>query len=221
MPSTEIEDFKDFDWKILPKVDLLRKSSLPDSPGIYFISWGDELYYIGVATKSLKKRWAAHHRYNQSYNASENTAQIHYFAPDTSDLEDAGQWLEDVERQLIRSLRPILNRTKLVPGLPAPRPTAEEKFKVETFLAMTDFKRLLLWCEAENTSRAQLCVRALEEELALTEAQFMADLARRAADKGMTVEELEQQIYQEAGLSFGEASEVDSSLEPEDKASDS
>ena len=58
-------------FSTLPSLPLVQREALPDEPGIYFLFQGSTLRYIG-RTISLKKRWAAHHRWEQ-YSKSEET----------------------------------------------------------------------------------------------------------------------------------------------------
>jgi hypothetical protein len=46
----------------LPSVTLDRRQMLPRSPGVYFALARTEILYIGKSGKSIKNRWAAHHR---------------------------------------------------------------------------------------------------------------------------------------------------------------
>ncbi len=101
----------------------------------------------------------------------------------------------------------IKARIKSIPSIHlfvkmAPQKNVDEKVKVEMYLPMTTFKRLLLWCWIKGQSRAELCANTFAARAEANEAQFMADIARRAQDKGMTAAELEQQIYEQAGLRF-------------------
>lgn len=71
------------------------------------------------------------------------------------------------------------------------------------YVPMTTFKRLLLWGWIKGQSRAELCANTVAARAEANEVQFMADLDRRAKDKGVSAEDLERQIYQQAGLEFG------------------
>ena len=70
------------------------------------------------------------------------------------------------------------------------------------YVPMTTFKRLLLWGWIKGQSRAELCANTVAARAESNEAQFMADLGKRAKDKGISVEDLERQIYEHEGLKF-------------------
>ncbi len=91
------------------------------------------------------------------------------------------------------------------------RNNEDQKIKVEVHLSVTAFKMLLLRGWVTCQSRAELCAHMLSLALATNEEQFMGDLARRARDKGISVEELAGEIYKKAGLSFASGEEEASS----------
>lgn len=90
--------------------------------------------------------------------------------------------------------------------MPPRKNNEDQKIRIEMYVPMTTFKRLLLWGWIKGQSRAELCANTVAARAEANEAQFMADLEKRAKDKGMTIEELEQQIYRQAGLELGEES---------------
>lgn len=197
----EITD--DFNWKSLPKVALSEKKHLPHSPGIYFVAWNDKLQYIGITTKSLRYRWIQHHRYYQACNASSNSAEIYYLEPNNS--------LEDTERWLIKKLCPPLNGTTVPKVYSFDIPPKEnetkkiavnqdEKVKVEMYVSMKTYRQLLLWGWIKGKSPTKLCSDVITEEI--DKNSFMISLEKRARDKGITVERLEQHIYKQAGLNL-------------------
>lgn len=47
---------------LLPSVPIERRGELPDCPGIYFALFQGQILYIGMASKSIRRRWIGHHR---------------------------------------------------------------------------------------------------------------------------------------------------------------
>ena len=195
-----------FDWKNLPKVKLTEKNHLPDSPGIYFVAWSGRLQYIGIATKSLKSRWMSHHRYNQAYEESFNSAEIHYSRSEDSLLKEAERWL-------IKTLRPLLNQTR-VPKKDSYSPLVKEnadstdkKVKLELYLPLATFKKLLIWSWLRGQSSGELCANIIAEEME-EGGQFTLDLNQHA-NKKPSSDIPKRQFFDEYGLSFA--------IEPNDK----
>lgn len=100
---------------------LRQRASLPNASGIYFVT--DEhnnLLYIGKAT-NLQSRWAGtgHHRYKQLARKGLDKITLSYvLAPVTE--------LDDLERQYIGSLKPLLNNYKVKEYLPKKSPRLTE-----------------------------------------------------------------------------------------------
>lgn len=100
---------------------LRQRASLPSASGIYFVT--DErnnLLYIGKAT-NLQSRWAGtgHHRYKQLARKGLDKITLSYvLAPVTE--------LDDLERQYIESLKPLLNNGRVKKYLPKKSPRLSE-----------------------------------------------------------------------------------------------
>lgn len=69
--ASSIEIFK------LPYVTLKNKDKLPKNTGVYFVSSGKVLLYIGMTTNDLNVRWATHHRIPQLQQFKDVV--IHYY----------------------------------------------------------------------------------------------------------------------------------------------
>ena len=86
--------------------------------------------------------------------------------------------------------------------MPPTKKNEDRKIRIEMYVPMTTFKRLLLWGWIKGQSRAELCANTIAARAESNEAQFMADLGKRAKDNGVSVGDLERQIYEQAGLKF-------------------
>ena len=90
------------DLSLLPWVPLEKRSQLPSMPGVYLAIDGDGVVqYVGQALKSLKTRWAAHHRYYQMAKTADS--RIAYLT-----VEDCGD-LDPIEQKLIAQFKPPMN----------------------------------------------------------------------------------------------------------------
>lgn len=100
---------------------LRQRALLPNASGIYFVT--DErntLLYLGKAT-SLQRRWAGggHHRYKQLARKGLDKITIGYVLAPTVELDE-------LERQYISTLKPLLNYGRVKKYLPKKSPRLSE-----------------------------------------------------------------------------------------------
>ena len=103
------------------KCTLRQRALLPNTSGIYFVT--DErnsLLYLGKAT-SLQRRWAGggHHRYKQLARKGLDKIIIGYVLAPLVELDE-------LERQYILTLKPLLNYGKVKKYLPQKSPRLSE-----------------------------------------------------------------------------------------------
>lgn len=100
---------------------LRQRALLPNTSGIYFVT--DErnsLLYLGKAT-SLQRRWAGagHHRYKQLARKGLDKITVSYVLAPTVELDE-------LERQYISTLKPLLNNGRVKKYLPKKSPRLSE-----------------------------------------------------------------------------------------------
>ncbi len=91
----------------LPSCTIRTLDRLPSGPGIYYITAGWRILYVGKS-RNLKARWRRHHRYPQ-FAALHPFGRLHYRAL-------AKDQIATHETQEIQRLRPHWNN-RPVPGL--------------------------------------------------------------------------------------------------------
>lgn len=107
--------------EVTGRCSLRQRSSLPSAPGIYFVTnERDDLLYIGQAT-NLRSRWAGrgHHRYNQLARKGLDKITLSYVLAPVAELDN-------LERQYIQSLSPLLNDGRVKVYLPKKSPRLSE-----------------------------------------------------------------------------------------------
>lgn len=82
----------------------------------------------------------------------------------------------------------------------APKKVQDEKVKMELYVPMTTYKRLVLWGWVKGQTRPELCSNIIAARAESNEEQFMRDIADRARDMSKTPEDLIQEIFDEAEL---------------------
>ena len=91
----------DFNLSTPESIDIGNRIKLPNCSGIYFVTSGDKLLYIGKADRNLRQRWSCHHRCRQFFELP--AVKIFYCV-----LESP---LRVLELLLIDALKPGLNGT--------------------------------------------------------------------------------------------------------------
>lgn len=100
---------------------LRQRALLPSTSGIYFVTnESNYLLYIGKAT-NLQSRWAGggHHRYKQLARKGLDKITISYVLAPVAQLDD-------LERQYIAALKPLLNNGRVKKYLPKKSPRLTE-----------------------------------------------------------------------------------------------
>lgn len=94
------------DPKNLPYVPFGEYRTLPAIAGIYLVWQGETLLYLGKAG-NIRRRWESHHRHSQMRDLqADRIAWMPY-----ADLLT----LDEMERELIDQLEPVLNRQPFTP----------------------------------------------------------------------------------------------------------
>jgi hypothetical protein len=110
MNNAALEISKIDDIQKLDFVGIDDRKDLPEEAGIYFVINDLDFIYLGITTKSLRQRWAAHHRFQQIKKIAPASL-IFYCLSNGIESDD----LLRLEKQLIQRLTPRLN-SSVVPS---------------------------------------------------------------------------------------------------------
>jgi hypothetical protein len=151
---------------LLPSIPIERRGQLPECPGIYFAMFQGQVLYIGLASKSLRRRWNGHHR--RSDLSEIKGVHLAYIATDSS------VDLRSLESELISIYCPPLNNAPIysrggqIPRYKDPkviaRSTAPDRPDFDSLSAeetiRLDFEELMEICDGDESMAV-----ALEDDL--------------------------------------------------------